>query len=45
MVTALPDAIATGRRDRAVLVLGFALMGRRSEICEVDIADLTFHRR
>ncbi|NUR92150.1 MAG: site-specific integrase [Nonomuraea sp.] len=42
MVDALPDGTPTGRRDRAILVLGFALMGRRSEITDIDIDDLTF---
>ncbi|MFI6503873.1 tyrosine-type recombinase/integrase [Nonomuraea typhae] len=41
MVTALPADTPTGLRDRAILVLGFALMGRRSEISDVDIDDLT----
>jgi integrase len=31
-----------GARDRAVLVLGFAMGARRSEIAALDIADLTF---
>lgn len=42
MVDALPDRAPVARRDRAVLVLGSALMGRRSEISDIDIADLTF---
>ncbi|MFI6597177.1 tyrosine-type recombinase/integrase [Nonomuraea sp. NPDC050536] len=40
MITALPADTSTGLRDRAILVLGFALMGRRSEITEVEIGDL-----
>lgn len=35
-----PDTLA-GLRDRAVLVLGFALMGRRSELAALNIADIT----
>ncbi|MCG5213371.1 site-specific integrase [Streptosporangium soli] len=42
MISALPATGATGLRDRAVLVLGFALMGRRSELVACDIGDLTF---
>ncbi|MEW9554977.1 site-specific integrase [Nonomuraea sp. NPDC050783] len=42
MVEALPAGTPTGRRDHAVLVLGFALMGRRSEITDIDLDDLTF---
>jgi integrase len=42
MVDALPDDTPAARRDRAVLVLGFALMSRRSEITDIDIGDLTF---
>ncbi len=41
MVTALSAETPTGLRDRAILVLGFALMGRRSESTEVEISDLT----
>ncbi|MBT2212157.1 tyrosine-type recombinase/integrase [Actinomadura sp. NEAU-AAG7] len=32
-------------RDQAVLVLGFAMMGRRSEVAALDIEDLTFTGR
>lgn len=42
MIAALPGDTVLGIRDRAVLVLGFALMGRRSEIAALDIADLSF---
>ncbi|MER7209471.1 tyrosine-type recombinase/integrase [Streptosporangium sp. NPDC000239] len=35
-----PDTLA-GLRDRAALVLGFALMGRRSELTALNIADIT----
>lgn len=41
MVAAVPPDTPVGLRDRALLVLGFALMGRRSEISDVDIGDLT----
>ncbi|MEV7011922.1 tyrosine-type recombinase/integrase [Streptosporangium sp. NPDC051022] len=34
-----PDTLA-GLRDRAALVLGFALMGRRSELAALDIGDV-----
>ncbi|MFI6910005.1 tyrosine-type recombinase/integrase [Nonomuraea sp. NPDC050394] len=40
MVTAPPNNTPTGLRDRAVLVLGFALMSRRSEITEVEITEV-----
>uniref|UniRef100_UPI003F49A006 tyrosine-type recombinase/integrase n=1 Tax=Streptosporangium sp. CA-235898 TaxID=3240073 RepID=UPI003F49A006 len=42
MISALPADTAAGLRDRAALVLGFAMMGRRSEIAALDIGDLTF---
>ncbi|SFK72361.1 Site-specific recombinase XerD [Streptosporangium canum] len=42
MISSLPSTSTTGLRDRAVLVLGFALMGRRSELVACDIGDLTF---
>ncbi|WP_433258175.1 hypothetical protein ACQPYK_22665 [Streptosporangium sp. CA-135522] len=42
MISVLPADSTTGLRDRAVLVLGFALMGRRSELVARDIGDLTF---
>ncbi|MFI9552353.1 tyrosine-type recombinase/integrase [Nonomuraea endophytica] len=38
--TTTPETLV-GLRDRVVLVLGFALMGRRSELAALDIADLT----
>lgn len=42
VVAALPDSIA-GRRDRALLLLGFAGALRRSEIAALDVADLADH--
>jgi integrase len=36
-----PDTLA-GRRDRALLVLGFALMARRSELAALQISDVRF---
>ncbi|WP_228010472.1 tyrosine-type recombinase/integrase [Nonomuraea phyllanthi] len=41
LVDATDPATLVGLRDRVVLVLGFALMGRRSELAALDIADLT----
>lgn len=40
MVGASDPTIALGCRDRALLVLGFALMARRSELAALDIADV-----
>ncbi|MFA1550104.1 tyrosine-type recombinase/integrase [Actinomadura chokoriensis] len=52
MITAIGDAADAGRihplraeRDQLVLVLGFAMMGRRSEVAALDIEDLTFTTR
>ncbi|WP_338743287.1 tyrosine-type recombinase/integrase [Actinomadura luteofluorescens] len=52
MITALGDAADAGEihplraeRDQIVLVLGFAMMGRRSEVSALDIEDLTFTTR
>ncbi|WP_433357883.1 site-specific integrase (plasmid) [Microtetraspora malaysiensis] len=42
MIAALPSDTSKGIRDRAILVLGFALMGRRSELAALDITDLSF---
>jgi integrase len=39
MVEALPDTVA-GRRDRALLLLGFAGGFRRSELAALDVADV-----
>jgi site-specific recombinase XerD len=40
MVALCPDNMI-GRRDRALLCLGFAGAFRRSELCALDVADLT----
>ncbi|MEU7864346.1 tyrosine-type recombinase/integrase [Nonomuraea sp. NPDC049141] len=40
LVDTTDPAAPVGLRDRVVLVLGFALMGRRSELAALDIADL-----
>ncbi|GII89713.1 integrase [Sphaerisporangium siamense] len=40
MVDACDPTTLAGLRDRAALVLGFALMGRRSELAALDIEDL-----
>lgn len=43
MVNTCNVATLTGIRNRAVILLGFAIMGRRSEIASLDIADITEH--
>jgi site-specific recombinase XerD len=40
MIDATDPATAAGARDRLLLVLGFALMGRRSELAALDLADV-----
>ncbi|MEU8308948.1 tyrosine-type recombinase/integrase [Actinomadura sp. NPDC048955] len=52
MITAIGEAADAGRihplraeRDQLVLVLGFAMMGRRSEVAALDIEDLAFTTR
>ncbi|MFF5210598.1 site-specific integrase [Streptosporangium sp. NPDC000396] len=40
-----PDDTVVGIRDRAALVLGFALMGRRSELAALDCEHLTLLRQ
>lgn len=52
MVTAIGDAAAAGdldplraERDQLVLVLGFAMMGRVSEVAALDVEDLDFTDR
>ena len=42
MLASLPDSLA-GRRDRALLLLGFAGAFRRSELVALDVADLRFN--
>lgn len=41
MLRKLPDTIA-GKRDRALLLIGFAAARRRSELVALDVADLEF---
>lgn len=41
MLKRLPDSLA-GKRDRAILLIGFAAALRRSEIVALDVADLAF---
>lgn len=40
MIDATPADTLAGKRDRALLVLGFALMGRRSELAALHIGDV-----
>lgn len=40
MIAATDTTTLIGLRDRALLVLGFALMGRRSELAALDITDV-----
>jgi integrase len=42
MVDALDTDTISGMRDRAMVVLGFAMMGRRSELAALRIPDLVF---
>ncbi|MGW1613054.1 tyrosine-type recombinase/integrase [Streptomyces sp. NPDC002285] len=42
MVDALDIETITGVRDRALIVLGFAMMGRRSELAALRASDLVF---
>jgi len=44
MVATLPDTTA-GRRNRAILVVGFAGAFRRSELAELELRDITFQPR
>jgi integrase len=39
-VAALDTSVPAGRRDRAVLLLGFALLARRSELAALNISDI-----
>lgn len=41
MIVTCDPATARGLRDRVALVLGLALMGRRSELVALDLADVT----
>lgn len=42
MVDVADPATLAGRRDRVMVVLGFAMMARRSELSALRIADVTF---
>lgn len=42
MADALDTDTAAGVRDRALIVLGFAMMGRRSELAVLRVSDLVF---
>lgn len=42
MVDAADPATLAGRRDRVMVVLGFAMMARRSELAALRIEDVTF---
>jgi integrase len=42
MVDATDPATLAGRRDRVLLILGFAMMARRSELAALRIDDVTF---
>ena len=44
IATQLPDSLA-GKRDRALLLLGFAGAFRRSELVRLDVADLPFGKK
>jgi integrase len=44
LITAIPSGI-TGSRDRAIILLGFAGAYRRSELCAIRLADITFEPR
>ena len=42
MLAAIPDDTLQGKRDRALLLLGFAGAFRRSELVALEVADLAF---
>jgi site-specific recombinase XerC len=42
LVDALPDGSLKGRRDRAMMMLGFAGAFRKSEVVPLDVEDLEF---
>jgi integrase len=42
-VTALPDTL-TGKRDRALLLLAYAVMARRSELVALNVDNFKFHK-
>ena len=41
----MPRKTLRDKRDRAILLLGFALSARRSEIAAINVGDLTFERK
>jgi len=41
MIDTCDPQSSRGRRDRALLLLGFTMMGRRSELSRLDIGDIT----
>lgn len=43
MVDTCDVGALTGIRDRAIILLGFAIMGRRSEVAALNISDITEH--
>lgn len=44
LVAACPPETNAGLRDRAMLTLGLNIMARRSELCILDLADITIDR-
>lgn len=42
MIDVTDPATLAGRRDRVMVVLGFAMMARRSELAALEISDITF---
>jgi len=42
-VTALPDTL-TGKRDRALLLLAYTVMARRSELVALNVENFEFHK-
>jgi integrase len=44
LVAACPPDTNAGLRDRAMLTLGLNIMARRSELCILDLADITVER-
>lgn len=45
MLAALDRSTPAGKRDAAIILLGFAIGGRRSEIASLDVGDLDFQER
>ncbi|NED50654.1 integrase, partial [Micromonospora aurantiaca] len=43
MVSTCDPETPKGARDRALLLLGFNMMARRSELAALDLADITEH--